>query len=168
MGKQPPPFDILAWNDDSTRLPAAMHSQYLRTCYLANALVEPGAFTIDGTPVDLGAIETPLYLVASEKDHIVPWRSAYRTTSYVSGPIRFVLAGGGHIAGIVQPPGGKARYRTNGSLSHEPDAWLAAATETAGSWWDDWVDWAGERGGARVAPPKLPDGPPAPGAYVRT
>ena len=168
MGKQPPPFDILAWNEDSTRLPAAMHSQYLRTCYLANALVEPGAFTIDGTPVDLGAIETPLYVLASEKDHIVPWRGAYRTTSHVSGPIRFVLARSGHIAGIVQPPGGKARYRTNDSLPPEPDAWLAEATETAGSWWDDWVAWAGERGGARVAPPELPDGPPAPGAYVRT
>jgi polyhydroxyalkanoate synthase len=168
MGKQPPPFDILAWNEDSTRLPAAMHSQYLRACYLANALVEPGAFSIDGTPVDLGAVETPLYLVGSEKDHIVPWRGAYRTAGHVSGPARFVLARSGHIAGIVQPPGGTSRFRTNDSLPDDPDVWLAGSAETAGSWWDDWVAWAGERAGARVAPPLLPDGPPAPGAYVRS
>jgi polyhydroxyalkanoate synthase len=170
MGARPPAFDILAWNEDATRLPAAMHSQYLRACYLDNALVEPGAFEIDGTAVDLGAVETPLYVLASENDHIAPWRSVYRTTNHVSGPARFVLARAGHIAGMVQPPGGRnARYRVapGDAPPSEPDAWLEQALPVEGSWWDDWVEWAAARSGTRVAPPTLPDGRHAPGSYVR-
>jgi polyhydroxyalkanoate synthase subunit PhaC len=169
MGKQPPAFDILAWNDDSTRLPAAMHSQYLRACYLRNALVEPGAFEIDGTAVDLRAVETPLYVIGSENDHIAPWRSVYRTTGNVAGPARFVLARAGHIAGMVQPPGGRARFRVAaGDIAPaDPDAWRESAELVEDSWWNDWVSWAGERSGARVAPPTLPEGEPAPGSYVR-
>ncbi len=169
MGKQPPAFDILAWNDDGTRLPAAMHSQYLRTCYLANALTRPGLFTIDGTPVDLGAVETPLYVLGSEKDHIAPWGSAYMTTQHMAGEARFVLANSGHIAGIIQPPGGRSsRFRAREGTPASPDAWLAGAELVEGSWWDDWVAWAGARSGERVAPPSLPEGAPAPGTYVRT
>jgi len=168
MGKQPPAFDLLVWNDDGTRLPAAMHSQFLRTCYLENALVTPGAASFDGTPVDLGTIETPLYLLASEKDHIAPWESVYRTTQLVSGPVRFVLASSGHIAGLVQPPGGRSpRYRVASSLPAEPAAWLAGAEQVEESWWEDWVRWAGLHSGEQVAPPELPEGVPAPGTYVR-
>ncbi len=107
QGKNPPAFDILAWNADSTRMPAEMHSQYLRTCYLRNAIVKPGAFAVDGVPIDLGKIETPLYVVGAETDHIAPWRSTYRTIQLVgSDDVRFTLTNSGHIAGIVNPPGG--------------------------------------------------------------
>jgi polyhydroxyalkanoate synthase len=168
MGKQPPAFDILAWNADATRLPAAMHAEYLRTCYLRNLLVQPGAFMIDGTPVDLSRIETPLYVVGAENDHIVPWRSGYRTTQAVSGESRFVLTSGGHIAGAVNPPGSlKASYRTRDESPADPDAWLAGAGSEQGSWWKDWAEWAEARSGERVEPPSLPPGGPAPGEYVR-
>jgi polyhydroxyalkanoate synthase len=168
MGKQPPAFDILAWNADATRLPAAMHAEYLRTCYLRNLLVQPGAFTIDGTPVDLSRIETPLYVVGAENDHIVLWRSSYRTTQVVSGESRFLLTSGGHIAGAVNPPGSpRASYRTRDESPSDPDAWLAGAGSVQGSWWEDWAEWAAARSGERVEPPSLPPGDPAPGEYVR-
>lgn len=157
QGKQPPAFDILAWNADSTRLPAAMHAQFLRTCYLENKLPRPGAFTIDGTPVDLTKVTTPLYVLASETDHIAPWRGAQRTTELVAGPSRFVLASSGHIAGMVSPLGDpKSCYRVgvDGEIQR-------------GSWWEDWAEWASDRSGERVAPPELPPGEPAPGTYVR-
>ncbi len=168
LGKQPPAFDILAWNADTTRLPAAMHAEYLRACYLNNLLVQPDAFTIDGTPVDVSRVETPLYVVGAENDHIVPWRGAYRTTQLVSGEARFALTSGGHIAGAVNPPGyPRAAFRTAGEHPPDPDAWLASAESMQGSWWEDWVAWAESRSGKRVQPPSLPDGPPAPGEYVR-
>ena len=106
-GKQPPAFDILAWNSDSTRMPVEMHSQYLRTCYLHNSIVKPDAFVIDGTPVDLGKIASPLYVLGAESDHIAPWHATYLTTQYVSGKTKYTLTNSGHIAGIVNPPGGK-------------------------------------------------------------
>ena len=107
MGKRPPPFDLLAWNADGTRIPAAMHSQYLRGCYLENGLTRPGALTIDGVPIDMSTVRTPLYVLGSELDHIVPWRSSYRTTGLVGGEVTYRLSSGGHIAGLVNPPGGK-------------------------------------------------------------
>jgi polyhydroxyalkanoate synthase len=168
MGKDPPAFDILAWNADSTRLPAAMHSQYLRACYLENRLVRPNALELDGTPVDLARVETPLYVLSAENDHIAPWRSAYRTTQLVAGQARHVLTSGGHIAGMVNPPGNpKASYRVNGDTPPDPDEWLRGAETVTGSWWEDWSAWAAERSGERVQPPKLSDGEPAPGTYVR-
>jgi len=167
MGEQPPAFDILAWNADATRLPAAMHSQFLRACYLENRL-EDGTFEIDGTPVEPARIETPLYVLTSEKDHIAPWRSAYRTTQLVGGDVRHVLASGGHIAGMVSPPSSaKAFHYVNSHLAAEPEAWLRAAERVDGSWWDDWAAWAEPRAGERVPPPLLPDGEPAPGRYAR-
>ncbi len=167
LGKQPSAFDILAWNADATRLPAAMHAEYLRTCYLHNLLVQPKAFTIDGTPVDVSRIETPLYVVGAERDHIVPWRGAHRTTQLVSGEARFVLTSGGHIAGAVNPPGyPKAAFRTADVQPPDPDAWLAGAESAQGSWWEDWAGWAEIRSGERGQPPSLPKGPPAPGEYV--
>jgi poly[(R)-3-hydroxyalkanoate] polymerase subunit PhaC len=168
LGKRPPPFDILAWNADSTRLPAVMHSQYLRACYLRNLLVQPGAFVLDGTPVDLGSVETPLFVLGAEADHIAPWRSTYRTTQLVSGEVRYALGSGGHIAGMVSPPGSpKAFHLRRPDSPPTPDAWLEGAERVQGSWWAEWAAWAAARSGERVAPPDLPAGEPAPGSYVR-
>jgi polyhydroxyalkanoate synthase len=166
-GEQPPAFDILAWNADATRLPAAMHSQFLRACYLRNLLVEPDALVVDGTPIDMARVETPLYVLGAEKDHIAPWQSAYRTTQLVGGERRFTLASGGHIAGMVSPPGGGGWLRTADESPREPDAWLVASERVGGTWWDDWLAWVEERSSGRVAPPKLPRGEPAPGSYAR-
>ncbi len=168
-GKQPAVFDILAWNADSTNLPARMHSQYLRSCYLENRLVEPGAFEILSTPIDLSKITTPLYVLGAEADHIAPWRSTYRTTQLVSGEARYVLTSSGHIAGIVNPPGNpKARYWSRPDCPPDADDWRAGAEAHQGSWWEDWLVWASERSGKLVAPPELPPGPKAPGRYVLT
>ena len=109
-GKEPPAFDILAWNNDSTRMPVEMHSEYLRACYLHNAIVKPGAFTIGGTPIDLGKITAPLYVLGAENDHIAPWHATYLTTQHVGGESKYVLTNSGHIAGIVNPPGGKKTW----------------------------------------------------------
>ncbi len=167
MGLTPAPFDILAWNADQLRLPARMHAEFLRACYLENRLATPGAFEIDGTPVDLASVRTPLYVLGAETDHIAPWRSVYHTTQLLPGDHRFVLSGGGHIAGMVNPPGNpKAVHFVNDVCPPDPDEWLAGARRVEGSWWDDWTSWAAVRSGARVAPPTLPDGDPAPGTYV--
>jgi poly[(R)-3-hydroxyalkanoate] polymerase subunit PhaC len=167
MGKRPPSFDLLAWNADGTRIPAAMHSQYLRSCYLDNALTRAGAMTIDGVPLAMSAVQTPLYVLGSEADHIVPWRSSYRTNLLVGGDVTYRLSSGGHIAGLVNPPGGnKAKLWAGEGNRTDPDAWRAAAEERSGSWWEDWAAWAAERSGEQVAPPTLPDGGPAPGRYV--
>jgi polyhydroxyalkanoate synthase subunit PhaC len=169
MGNRPPAFDILAWNDDATRLPAAMHTQYLRSCYVENRLTRPGALTIDGTPVDIGAIETPLYIHGADKDHIAPWRTTYNTTQLVSGPARYVLGSSGHIASMVNPPGNpKSWYATRDDCPATAEEWLAGAERHQGTWWEDWAEWASERSGERVAPPTLPPGEPAPGRYVRS
>jgi polyhydroxyalkanoate synthase subunit PhaC len=166
MGKAPEPFDILAWNADATRLPATMHAQFLRACYLENRLAR-GSLEIDGTRVDLGRVETPLYVLGAERDHITPWRTGYRTTQLVGGDARFALTSGGHIAGMVSPPNGKSFYRTRRDAPPEPETWLRGAERVEGSWWEDWRAWAAERSGDRSAPPALPDGEPAPGRYVR-
>ena len=168
LGKQPPAFDILAWNDDATRLPAAMHTQYLRSCYVENALTRPGAFVADGTPVDIGAIETPLYILGAENDHIAPWRSTYRTTQLVSGPAQYMLSFSGHIASMVNPPGNpKSWYATQDRCPPDANGWLAGALRHEGTWWEHWAAWAAERSGDEVAPPSLPAGEAAPGRYVR-
>ncbi len=168
VGKDPPAFDVLAWNADSTRLPAAMHAQFLRACYLENRLVEPGAFELDGTPVDVSKIETPLYVLGSQTDHIAPWRPTYRTTQLVSGEASYTLASSGHIVGMVSPPGNdKAAYRTNEECPADADEWLRGAEEHRGSWWEHWSAWAAERSGDQVEPPASPPGEPAPGSYVR-
>ncbi len=171
MGEDPPPFDVLAWNEDSTRMPAAMHSFYLRTCYLENQLAR-GAMELAGARLRLDAAARDLYLVGAENDHITPWRSSYKTTQLVKGEVRFVLSSSGHIAGIVNPPSPRARYWTAERLPAEPQVWLAAAREHQGSWWEDWADWSGRRAGERRKPPPMGSGrfPPladAPGGYVR-
>jgi polyhydroxyalkanoate synthase subunit PhaC len=169
MGKQPPAFDLLAWNGDSTNMPAAMHSQYLRACYLRNLLIDPGAFTIEATRIDLGKIRQDLFVLGAEADHIAPWRGTYLTTQYVGGDTQYTLTSSGHIAGIVNPPGNpKAGYWT-GPARHgvSADDWLTGAERSSGSWWDRWIAWASERSGRMVPPPRLPEGEPAPGSYVR-
>jgi polyhydroxyalkanoate synthase len=167
MGKRPVPFDILAWNADGTRLPAAMHSQFLRACYLNNSLAA-GELELDGTRVDLSQVQTPLYVVGCERDHIAPWRSTYRTMQLVEGERRFVLGSSGHIAGMVVPPGSpKAFYWTREGTPADAGEWLGSAERADGTWWEDWSGWASQRAGGRVQPPTLPEGEPAPGQYVR-
>jgi polyhydroxyalkanoate synthase subunit PhaC len=171
MGKDPPAFDILAWNADSTRMPAKMHSQYLRTCYLDNALVRPGAVSIDGTPIDLGTIRTPLYVLGAETDHIAPWRSSYRTVNHVGrNDVRYTLTNSGHIAGIVNPPGNpKSEHWTKDRAvrGESAEEWRRSAEHRPGSWWEDWAVWADAHAGGMVTPPDLPRGDAAPGHYVR-
>jgi polyhydroxyalkanoate synthase len=175
MGQDPPAFDILAWNTDSTRMPAAMHSFYLRNFYIENKLAA-GELEIAGKTIDLGAIKAPTYVVAAINDHIVPWQSSYKTTGLVSGPVRFVLSSGGHIAGIVNPPGPKAWYEVGPTDDVPPSgatAWRDTVERRAGSWWEDWVRWSDEHAGPMQDPPRvgserypvLGDGP---GTYVRT
>jgi polyhydroxyalkanoate synthase subunit PhaC len=181
MGQDPPAFDILAWNADSTRMPAAMHAFYLRNFYVENKLAQ-GTLEIAGRTVDLSTIKSPTYVVSAINDHIVPWESAYRTCGLVSGPVRFVLGSGGHIAGIVSPPGPKAWHMVApsgdgpGTEQANPptaEAWRANAERKSASWWEDWARWSEANAGPMRKPPPtgsrthpvLGDGP---GTYVRT
>ncbi|HRP65325.1 MAG TPA: class I poly(R)-hydroxyalkanoic acid synthase [Thauera sp.] len=144
MGKDPFPFDLLYWNSDSTRMPAKMHSFYLRTMYMENRLIEPGGIEIDGTPIDLGKIKVPCYFISTIEDHIAPWKSTYMGARRFGGPVRFVLGGSGHIAGIVNPPAAnKYGYWLNpaAKLADTADAWLEGSQQHAGSWWTDWQAW---------------------------
>jgi polyhydroxyalkanoate synthase len=172
LGRDPFPFDLLYWNSDSTRMPAAMHSYYLRNMYLRNALTQPGGIVLNGTPVDLSKVDLPLYFISTVEDHIAPWKSCYSGARLFRGPVRFVLGGSGHIAGIINPPSAnKYCYWTNEHLIAEPDAWLAAATQHPGSWWVDWARWGAEHGGDKVPARKpgsraLPPIEDAPGSYV--
>jgi polyhydroxyalkanoate synthase subunit PhaC len=169
-GKQPPAFDILAWNSDSTRMPVDMHSQYLRACYLHNSIVKPNEFVIDDTPIDLGLIQNPVYVLGAENDHIAPWRATYLTTQYVGGEAKYTLTNSGHIAGIVNPPSGKKTWhytQPHTNRGESADAWLEGADKHQGSWWEDWATWIEGRAGAMRAPYAVPQGEPAPGRYVR-
>jgi polyhydroxyalkanoate synthase len=171
LGKQPPAFDLLYWNADSTRMARAAHSFYLRNTYIENNLVKPNAVRLKGQPIDLGRITQDLYAVGTREDHIVPWGAALQLRRLVSGDVRFVLGNSGHIAGIINPPSkGKGSYWTDGE-GHVPATWLATATQHEGSWWADWVAWLRRHTGKEVAPPPLgnadyPPLAPAPGAYV--
>jgi polyhydroxyalkanoate synthase len=173
MGNEPFPFDLLYWNSDATRMPARMHSFYLRNMYQDNLLCKPDALVLDGEKIDLGRITVPAYFLSTREDHIAPWRSTYRGTQLLAGKSRFVLAASGHIAGVVNPPdGGKYNHWVNENLPADPAAWLAGATEMAGSWWPDWNRWstahAPERVPARVpGSGKLKAIEDAPGSYVK-
>jgi polyhydroxyalkanoate synthase len=174
LGGQPPAFDLLYWNSDGTNLPGPMYCYYLRNTYLENKLRVPGALSNCGVPVDLGRVDLPSYTVATREDHIVPWRSAYRTLNLIGGEKTFVLGASGHIAGIVNPLSKNRRsYWTGTPYPAEPEAWLEKAQETPGSWWGCWTDWlAQHRGGTRKAPTNLgtkkyPPIEPAPGRYVK-
>ncbi|MDP1717264.1 MAG: class I poly(R)-hydroxyalkanoic acid synthase [Burkholderiales bacterium] len=173
LGKDPFPFDLLYWNSDSTRMPAAMHSFYLRNMYLGNLLREPGGITLSGVPIDVTRIKTPAYFISTVEDHIAPWKSTYAGAKLLKGPVRFVLGGSGHIAGIINPPAAnKYCYWTNDDRVADPDAWLEQAAQHPGSWWADWGRWAAQHGGGKVAARipgkgKLKAIEDAPGAYVK-
>jgi polyhydroxyalkanoate synthase len=173
LGKEPFPFDLLYWNSDSTRMPAAMHSFYLHKMYQENLLSKPGGITLQGVPVDLGRIKTPSYIVATKEDHIAPWRSVYAGSLLYKGPRRFVLGASGHIAGVINPPAAnKYGYWTNDQPAADPEAWLEGAEQHDGSWWADWQTWVAAHGGKQVparAPGDraLPATEDAPGSYVR-
>lgn len=173
LGQEPFPFDLLYWNDDSTRMPARMHSFYLRRMYQQNDLVKPGAIELAGVKIDLRKIRQPCYILATREDHIAPWKSCYRATQIYKGPVRFVLAASGHIAGVVNPPdAGKYSHWINEELPPDPEAWFKGATELAGSWWPDWHRWVSSQDRTMV-PARIPGegGLPAledaPGSYVK-
>jgi polyhydroxyalkanoate synthase subunit PhaC len=154
MGEKPPAFDILAWNADSTRMPAAMHSFYLRNFYVHNKLAK-GELEIAGQQIDLRSIRGHAYYVGAENDHIVPWRSGYAGAGLLGAETRFVLSSGGHIAGIVNPPSPKAWYVVGDGLPDDADTWRTNARRVAGSWWQDWAEWSAEHGGELVDPPSM-------------
>jgi polyhydroxyalkanoate synthase subunit PhaC len=154
LGQRPPAFDILAWNNDSTVMPGAMHTFYLRNFYVKNLLAK-GELEIAGRTIDLSAVKSNAYIVSAKNDHIVPWESAYKTTGLFSGPTRFVLSNGGHIAGIVNPPSPKAWFVSSDDNPASADDWLQAAKRTTESWWVDWAKWSSEHAGPMVAPPKI-------------
>ena len=173
LGNDPFPFDLLYWNADSTRMPARMHSYYLRKMYQENLLSRPGGIELSGVPIDLRKIKVPAYFLSTREDHIAPWKSTYKGTQLLGGPKRFVLAASGHIAGVVNPPeGGKYSHWINEALPPDPDAWFKGATEIAGSWWPDWQRWVSSQANERV-PARAPgDGKlkpieDAPGSYVK-
>ena len=170
MGQDPPAFDLLAWNADSTRLPAAMHSFYLRSLYIRNELAR-GELELAGQQLSLGDVKNDTYVVGAINDHIVPWPASYRATSLLGGDVRYVLSSGGHVAGIVNPPGPKPWYEIADSNPADAARWQAAATRQAGSWWEDWTRWSQARAGHLVRPPSMGSGQnpavrDAPGDYV--
>jgi polyhydroxyalkanoate synthase len=173
LGGRPAAFDILYWNGDSTNLPGPMYCWYLRNTYLENRLRQPGAVTNLGAKVDLGSVDRPSFIVAAREDHIVPWRTAYRSLEVLGGEKTFVLGASGHVAGIINPAAGKRRSYWTGAAQADPDTWLARAAEEPGSWWPRWAAWLeGFKGGARKAPSKAGNArykpiEPAPGRYVR-
>ncbi len=173
LGRDPFPFDLLHWNCDSTRMPAQMHSYYLRNMYMKNLLRKPGALKIAGTGIDLSKVTVPAYFVSAIEDHIAPWKTTYEGPQILGGKSRFVLSGSGHIAGMVNPPAAnKYGYWTNESLPESCDEWLAGATQHEGSWWNDWAEWLKAYRGKDV-PARVPGKGKlkvlgdAPGTYVR-
>jgi polyhydroxyalkanoate synthase len=172
LGKDQLPFDLLFWNSDSTRMPAAMHSFYLRNMYQKNLLAKPGGVKLAGTPIDLSKIKTPTFLLSTREDHIGPWKSTYAATRLYSGPIKFVLSASGHMAGVISAPGSKYGHWTNDQLPSTPDEWFAGAQAHAGSWWPLWDEWVTKFDSGRVparrpGEGKLPILGDAPGSYVR-
>jgi polyhydroxyalkanoate synthase len=173
LGKDPFPFDLLYWNSDSTRMPAAMHSFYLRNMYINNLLRQPGGITLDNVPIDLSKVKVPTYFASTLEDHIAPWKSTYAGARLFSGKVRFVLGGSGHIAGIVNPPAAnKYGFWTNEKFPATPKQWLDTATQQPGSWWTDWAEWvsnhAGDKVRARIpGKGKLKALEEAPGSYVK-
>ena len=172
-GRDPPPFDILHWNADSTRLPARMLRDFLRGIYMENSLVKRGTLQLAGQPIDVRSIKTPCYFLSTIDDHISPWRACYPATQFFSGPVTFVLGASGHIAGVVNPPAQKKYgYWTGSDYPKDPDAWLAEAERHEGSWWPHWAHWLAPYGGDTVQarPPgrsnEFPALADAPGHYV--
>jgi polyhydroxyalkanoate synthase len=172
LGKEPMAFDLLYWNADSTRMPAGVHSFYLRECYLANKLSQ-GRMVLDNVRIDLKKVKIPIYNLAAREDHIAPLASVFRVGRYMGGKTKLVVAGSGHIAGVINPPeANKYQYWTNDAGADTLEDWLKGATEHAGSWWPDWLAWISERSGEKIPAPvpgtgKLKAIEDAPGSYVR-
>ena len=176
LGDEPPPFDLLHWNGDTTNLPAGWHRDYLETLYKGNKLAQKGEIKVAGTPIDVDSVETPTYIQAGREDHIAPPQSVWKVMDHFSGPKRFVLAGSGHIAGVVNPPAaGKYQYWVNDKDAETLDEFVGAATEHKGSWWPDWLAWLKKQDGAKVKAEgaripgngKLKAIEDAPGSYVK-
>jgi polyhydroxyalkanoate synthase len=173
LGEQPAPFDILSWNSDSTRMPAAMHLEYLRSLYLENLLAK-GELELAGEKLDLTRISQDSYFVSAERDHIALWKAVYTGARLIGGTVRFMLSNSGHIAGVVNPPNPKSKHwvGTAETLPADPEAWRQQATEVAKSWWEDWTPWIAKQAGPLQAPPPMgstmhPPLEAAPGSYVR-
>ena len=173
LGKDPYPFDLLYWNSDSTRMPRDMHSFYVRNMYQKNLLREPGGITLAGVPIDLGKIKAPICFLSAYEDHIAPWKSTYAGTQLVGGPVKFVLSGSGHIAGVINPASSdKYGFWLNSKVPPNPDDWFKDAVQQEGSWWPDWLIWLQPYAGPQV-PARIPgDGQlepieDAPGSYVK-
>jgi len=174
MGGKPAAFDLLYWNSDSTNLPGPMVCTYLRNMYLENKLRVPGALVNLGVPVDLGKVDRPSFIVATREDHIVPWRSAYRSLALLGGEKTFVLGASGHIAGVINPAAKNRRSHWTGEpYPQDPEVWLQGAAERPGSWWPQWAGWLGQFGGGKRKAPKKQGNArhkaiePAPGRYVK-
>ena len=169
LGKDPMPFDLLYWNSDSTRMPAGVHSFYLRECYLNNRLSH-GNMILDDVRIDLSKVKIPIYNLAGRDDHIAPVASVFKLQDHFGGPVKLVVSGSGHIAGVVNPPSmGKYQYWTNSAKAETLEEWMLGAQETAGSWWPDWLAWVGAKSGKKIiaVQPKDVGLGDAPGEYVR-
>ena len=173
-GKTPDPFDLLYWNSDSTNLPGAMYTYYVRNMYLENKLCRPGKLKMCNVPVDLRKLDMPAYVLATKEDHIVPWKTAYASARLLRGKVDFVLSASGHIAGVVNPASRNRRnFWLGGKLPKDPERWFAAARSEPGSWWTHWSAWLAQHGGERVPAPQALGGAghveiePAPGRYVK-
>ena len=173
LGKDPVPFDLLFWNSDATRMPAKMHSYYLRNMYIHNKLREPKGLTIAGRSIDLSTVTTPCYFISAKDDHIAPWKSTFSGAKLFGGKVRFVLGGSGHIAGIVNPPvANKYCFWANDELTHEAESWLQNADRFDGSWWSDWSVWISSQGSRTVNARKIRNNRTnpfenAPGSYAK-
>ncbi len=173
LGNEPFPFDLLYWNSDSTRMPAKMHSFYLRNMYRENLLAKPGGISLLGVPIDLSRVTVPAYFLSTREDHIAPWQTTYYGAKLLRGPVHFVLAASGHIAGVVNAPGsGKYSHWMNDTLADTPEQWLEGAAEIAGSWWPDWQRWVTRLDATEVkvrvpGKGKLKPIEDAPGSYVK-
>lgn len=173
LGREPFPFDLLYWNDDSTNMPAAMHGFYMRKCYGKNLLPVPGGVTMNDTPIDMRKVKTPTYFLSTKEDHIAPWKATYAGTQMFKGPVHFTLAASGHVAGVINPPAAKKYcYWTDGEHHSSPDKWLENAQSHEGSWWPHWHEWARQHAGEQSVPARKPGGDAlkpledAPGSYV--
>ena len=171
LGKEASAFDVLFWNNDGTRMTRKAHTYYMRKVWVENGLVKPGHLVIKGVPIDTRTIRQDVYAVGTAQDHLVPWKAAWRITQLVGGSARFVLAGSGHVAGVLAPPTKGKGYWTNDKPAESADAWLEGATFHEGGWWADWPTWLKAHSGELVAPPPTGSATylpiiPAPGTYV--
>jgi len=172
LGKQPMPFDLLYWNSDTTRMPEKLHLSYLRQCYKENALAK-GKMELAGVRLDLSKVKIPVYLQSAREDHIAPANSVFKSVNLFGGPVRFIIAGSGHIAGVINPPAAKKyQYWTNDKGAKDIEAWRAGSTEHPGSWWPDWDKWLSKLSGKKIPARQPGDGElkvlgDAPGTYVK-